>query len=69
MKSFQQLREAQKMPPGQHVFDTKVKGSQMMIHKDRGKFHLYIDGEKLDDFSKLDAAKKAGEEFIKAAKG
>lgn len=56
------------MPPGQHVFDTKVKGTEIMIHKHRGKYQLYIDGEKLDDFSKMDAAKKAGTEFVKAAK-
>ena len=69
MKTFLQLREAaSKMPPGQHVFDTKVKGTEIMIHKHRGKFQLYIDGEKLDDFSKMDAAKKAGMEFVKAAK-
>ena len=40
-----------------------------MIHKHRGKFFLYIDGDKLDDFSNLNSAKKAGEEFVKAAKG
>ena len=57
------------MPPGKHVFDTKIKGSQIMIHKDKGKFCLYIDGDKLDDFSNLNSAKKAGEEFVKAAKG
>jgi len=35
MKTFLQLREAMKkgMPPGEHVFDTKMKGVKIMIHK------------------------------------
>ena len=68
MKTFQQLREA-KMPPGEHQFDKKIKGITLMIHKDKNKFVVYIDGEKLDAFKDLKSAQKAGEEFIKALKG
>ena len=43
MKTFSELREARKkkMPPGEHVFDTKVKGVGIMVHKEKGKFLIY----------------------------
>lgn len=70
MKTFLEIREAAKgkMPPGEHVFDKKVKGVEIMIHKVKNKFELYIDREKLDDFPNLNMAKKAGMEFVKQAK-
>lgn len=69
-KSFTELREAMKkgMPAGQHVFDKKIKGVEVMVHKEKGKFVLYIDRERLDDFPNLNMAKKAGMEFVKQAK-
>lgn len=71
MKTFSELREARKgkMPPGEHAFDTKVKGTQIMVHKLKGKFDLYIDGDKLDSYRDLNSAKKAGMEFVKQFKG
>lgn len=71
MKTFLELREARnkKMPPGEHVFDTKEKGIEIMIHKQKGKFDLYIDRDKLDSFNNLNSAKKAGIEFVKQLKG
>jgi len=71
MKTFLELREARikGMPPGDHVFDTKVKGTEVMVHKEKGKFVLYIDREKLDTYRDLNSAKKAGMEFIKQFKG
>ena len=71
MKTFSELREARKkkMPPGEHVFDTKIKGIEVMVHKEKGKFSLYIDGDKLDVFRDLNSAKKAGSEFVKQYKG
>ena len=41
-----------------------------MVHKIKGArpFVTYIDNEELDRFKDLNAAKKAGEAFIKAAK-
>ena len=71
MKSFLQLSEkmSKGMPKGIHVFDTKVKGIEVMVHKEGGKFSVYVDREKLDTFRDLNSAKKAGLEFVKQYKG
>ena len=73
MRTFKQLREAMKkgMPAGEHAYDKKIKGHVLMVHKIKGSrpFVTYIDNEELDRFRDLNAAKKAGEAFIKAAKG
>jgi|TARA_R110002074_G_C12150978_1_gene630221 hypothetical protein len=73
MRTFKQLREAMKkgMPPGKHVYDKKIKGVELMVHEIKGSrpFVTYIDKEELDRFKDLNTAKKAGEAFIKAAKG
>lgn len=69
MKTFKELFERKKtMPPGEHVFDTKIKGTHLMIHKQNSKFVVYVDMEKFDSFKTLNDAKKAGMEFIKMAK-
>ncbi len=70
MKTFFDLREAMSkgMPPGEHIFDTKVKGVEVMVHKEKGKFITYIDREKLDSYSNLNTAKKAGMEYVKQVK-
>ena len=70
MKTFFDLREAMSkgMPPGEHIFDTKVKGVEVMVHKEKGKFVTYIDREKLDSYSNLNMAKKAGMEYVKQVK-
>ena len=70
MLTFIQLREkmGKGMPPGEHVFDKKVDGKTVMVHKEKGKFIAYIDMEKLDSYPSLGMAKKAGMEFVKAAK-
>jgi hypothetical protein len=68
MKQFSQLRE-QKMPAGKHVFDKKIKGVQVMIHLDKGKFITYVDGEALDSYKSQKEAEKAGLEFVKQYKG
>lgn len=69
MKSFAVLREAMKkgMPPGEHVFDSKVGKYKVMVHKEKGKFVAYIDNEKLDTYPSLNLAKKAATDFIKMA--
>jgi translation elongation factor EF-G len=71
MKSFVQIREARKkgMPPGEHVYDSKVSGYNVMVHKEKNKFVAYIDMEKLDTYNSLNDAKKAAEQFIKMAGG
>jgi hypothetical protein len=71
MKTFAQIREKRKkeMPPGEHVFDTKLKGIHVMVHKQKNKYVTYVDMEKLDAFRDLNSAKKAGTEFVKQYKG
>lgn len=71
MKTFTEIREKRKkgMPPGEHIFDTKIKGIHVMVHKEKNKFVTYVDMEKLDTFRDLNSAKKAGTEFVKQFKG
>lgn len=71
MKTLVQIREAAKtkMPAGEHVFDSKVDGHKIMIHKEKNKFVAYIDMEKLDTYNSLNDAKKAATQFIKMAGG
>jgi hypothetical protein len=68
-KSFAQIREKKKMPPGDHVYDKKVGKYQVMIHKTNKGYVLYIDGEKLDTYKSQKEAEKMGMEFIKQYKG
>lgn len=66
-KTFFELRKAMRkgMPPGEHVFDTRVRGVEVMIHKHKGKFVTYIDREKLDSYNSLSSAKTASMAFLK----
>ena len=68
---FSQLREkmSKGMPPGEHAYDKKISGVTLMIHKEKGKFVTYIDGERLDAYRTQREAEKMGREFIKQAKG
>lgn len=68
MKTFKQIYEA-KMPPGQHVSDMKVNGIDIMIHKDKGKYVAYVDGDKLDSYATQKEAEKIAKEFVKQYKG
>jgi len=67
MKTFQSIREKRSkgMPPGEHVFDKKVNRHTVMVHKEKGKFTTYIDGDKLDTFRTQKEAEKAGLAFAK----
>lgn len=71
MLTFKELREKRSrgMPPGQHVYDKKVKGITVMVHKEKNMFVTYVDGDKLDSFKDLRSAQKAGHEFVKTYKG
>jgi len=71
MLTFRELREKKLkgMPPGQHVWNKKIQRVSTMIHKDKGKYVLYIDNEKLDEYPTIARAKRSAEEFVKAAKG
>ena len=63
MKYFTELRA--KMPPGEHVKDFKVDRVPVMIHKDKGKFVAYVDGDKLDVYRTQKEAEKAATQFVK----
>lgn len=67
MKTFKQLREARmgNKNPGEHVFDKKVKGKEVMVHKDKKGFTVYIDKEKLDTYRSQKEAEKMGVAFAK----
>lgn len=67
MIHFKQLREKKLrgMPPGEHVFDKRVKNVKVMVHKDAKGYTAYIDGDKLDTFRSALEAQKAGMEFAK----
>tara|TARA_R110000868_G_scaffold210018_2_gene459964 strand:- start:2352 stop:2570 length:219 start_codon:yes stop_codon:yes gene_type:complete len=69
MKNFIEIREAIKkgMPPGDHVYDSKLNKHDIMIHREKNKFVAYIDSEKLDSYNSLEDAKKAAIQFIKMA--
>ena len=63
MKYFTELRK--KMPPGEHIKDFKVDRVPVMIHKDKGKFIAYVDGDKLDAYRTQAEAEKAATQFVK----
>lgn len=69
--TFTQLREKTRkgMPPGEHVYDKKFGKIGLMIHKEKGLYTVYIDGEKLDAYKTQREAEKMGKEFIKQYKG
>ena len=60
MKTFNSFRESmgKKMPKGEHVFDSKVAGHDLMIHKEKGQFVAYIDMEKLEKIVAEELRKK-----------
>ena len=66
MKKFKSLRN--KMPPGEHVSDKKIDGFQVMVHKDKGKYVAYVDGDALDSYRSKAEAEKAATQFIKQFK-
>ncbi len=70
MKTFLQLRElAGRHPAGKMVFNKKIKGVKVMIHKEKNQFVTYIDGDRLDAYRSQREAEKAATEFMKQYKG
>ena len=70
MKTYKQLKKTlSKMPPGQHIYDKKIDGYSVMVHKDGNNFVVYIDNEKLDSYSSQQEAERMAKEFIKQVKG
>jgi hypothetical protein len=70
MLTFRDLREKKlkSMPPGEHIWNKKIKGVSAMVHKDKNKYVLYIDNERLDEYPTIARAKMSAGAFIKAAK-
>jgi hypothetical protein len=66
MKKFKSLRN--KMPPGEHISDKKINGFEVMVHKDKGKYIAYVDGDALDSYKSKNEAEKAAAQFIKQFK-
>ena len=70
MKTFSQIRElAGRKPQGQMVFNKKIKGVKVMVHKERNGFVAYVDGDRLDSYKSSKEAEKAATEFVKQFKG
>ena len=57
------------MPSGEHVKDYKLSGIPVMIHKEKGRFVVYIDGDRLDAYKNLPQAEKMAKMFVKQYKG
>ena len=69
MKTFLELRELTgRRPEGKIVFDKKIMGVKVMIHKERNGFVAYIDGDRLDVYKSQREAEKAASEFMKQYK-
>ena len=69
MKTFSELRELTgRQPEGKMVFNKKIKGVKVMIHKERNGFVAYIDGDRLDVYRSQREAEKAASEFMKQYK-
>jgi hypothetical protein len=62
MKLFTELR---KKIPGDQVADFKVDRVPVKIHKDKGKFVAYVDGDRLDAYRSQKEAEKAAIQFVK----
>tara|TARA_Y100001935_G_C17042140_1_gene377781 strand:+ start:113 stop:331 length:219 start_codon:yes stop_codon:yes gene_type:complete len=70
MKTFLDLRELTgRKPEGKIVFNKKMKGVKVVIHKERNGFVTYIDGDRLDLYRSQREAEKAASEFMKQYKG
>ena len=70
MKTFLDLRELTgRKPEGKIVFNKKMKGVKVVIHKERNGFVTYIDGDRLDWYRSQREAEKAASEFMKQYKG
>jgi PHD/YefM family antitoxin component YafN of YafNO toxin-antitoxin module len=70
MKTFVQLRElAGRKPHGDMVFNKRIDRVPVMIHKEKNKFVVYIDGDRLDAYSTQREAEKMAKEFVKQYKG
>ena len=67
MKLFTEIRH-KGMPRGEHISDFKVNRIPVMVHKERGKYVTYVDGDRLDVYKSQKEAEKAASEFMKQYK-
>lgn len=67
MKLFTEIRH-KGMPRGEHISDFKVNRIPVMVHKERGKYVTYVDGDRLDAYRTQREAEKAGTQFVKQFK-
>lgn len=70
IQTFAQLREKLgRHPSGQMVYNKKINKVPVMIHKEKGSFVVYIDGDRLDAYRTQREAEKSAKEFVKQYKG
>ena len=70
MKTFLELRElAGRKPQGPIVFNKRIKGFKVVVHKEKNQFDTYIDGDRLDAYKSQKEAEKAATEIMKQYKG
>jgi len=63
MKTFKDIRESKK---GKLVHDKKHGKYKAQIYKDGGKFHAFLDGDRLDTFRSQKDAENGLETMVKA---
>jgi len=69
MKKFKELRElAGRHPAGQMVFNKKINRLPVMIHKEKNRYVVYIDGDRLDSYKNQREAERMAKEFVKQYK-
>lgn len=66
MKKFSELRK--KKLPGEQVSSFKVDRIPVAVNKDKGKFVVYVDGDRLDSYRTQKEAEKAATTFVKQFK-
>ena len=66
MKKFNTIREsAGRKSSNDMVFNKKISGYKVMIHKEVSGFVVYIDGDRLDKYKSQKEAEKMATEFAK----
>lgn len=70
MKKFVQIRELTgRAPSGDVVFDKRLDRVPVKIMKEKNKFVVYIDNDRLDAYTTQSEAEKMAKEFVKQYKG
>lgn len=70
MRTFVQLRElAGRKPSGETIFNKKIDRIPVKITKEKNRFVVYIDNDRLDAYRTQREAEKMAKEFVKQYKG